>query len=164
MAVGSVDYSKYVATETGHSKTEIYDHSTSTWESKNDYPFHEEIRAFEIVPFSSNFLVFGGLYPDEEAVPTGFYETSVIALFNPDLNEWIKKGNLQSKGHAFGLIKIENKYLIIGGQRDKRSETCEVNGVAIECESREPTVNEFRYYPALMLVSEESINQCKKLT
>ena len=102
MAVGSRYRSKY---ETGHSKTEIYDHSTSTWESKNDYPFHEGIFAFEIVPFSSNFLVFGGLYLNERS-STGYLETNVIALFNPDLNEWTKKGNLQYSRHAFGLIEI----------------------------------------------------------
>ena len=163
MAVGSRDYSKNVATETGHSKTEIYDHSTSTWESKNDYPFHEGIEAFEIVPFASNFLVFGGLYQDEEAVPAGYYATSVIALFNTDLNEWIKKGNLQHKRHGFGVIAIDNKYLIMGGHGNMRTETCEVTGEAIECESRQPTVN-FWYYPAMMVVSEESIKQCKKPT
>ena len=157
MAVGSWDNSEYVATETGHSKTEIYDHSTSTWESKNHYPFHKGIYAFEIVPFSSNFLVFGGMY-------TGYRATSVIALFNPDLNKWTKKGNLQHDRHAFGVIAIDNKYLIMGGKWNKRTETCEVTGEAIECESREPTVNNFVGWPAMMVVTEESIKQCKKPT
>ena len=162
MAVGSMDNSKYVAAEMGHSKTEIYNHSASTWKSKNDYPFHEGIEAFEIVLFSSKFLVFGGLYPDVKS--TGFYTTNVIALFNPDLNKWTKIGNLQYSRHAFGLIEIENKYLIIGGQGRMHTETCEVTGETIKCDSREPIVNNFRYYPAMMLVSDESINQCKKLT
>ena len=65
MAVGSNHNSFNLATETVHSKTEIYDHSTSTWESKNDYPLHEGVRRFQTVPFASNFLVFGGEYLDE---------------------------------------------------------------------------------------------------
>ena len=162
MAVGSLDNSKYVATETGHSKTEIYYGGTWTWRSKKDYPYHEGIEAFEIVPFSSNFLVFGGLYPDENS-STGYFATSVVALFDPDLNEWTKMGNLQQPRHGFGMVEIENKFLIMGGHGDLRTETCEVTGEAIECESREPTVNEFRYYPAMMVVSGKSINQCKKL-
>ena len=162
MAVGSRDNSKNVTTETGHSKTEIYDYSTSTWTSKNDYPFHEEIFVFEVVPLLTNFLIFGGLHPDEKS--SGFDATSVIALFNPDLDKWTKMGSLQYSRHAFGVIAIQNKYLIMGGSRDKRTETCEVTGEAIECESREPIVNNFWYFPAMMVVSEESINQCKKPT
>ena len=163
MAVGSRDYSKYVATETGHSKTEVYDHSTSTWEPKNDYPFHDGIRGFEIVPYSSNFLVFGGAHPDGQS-STGFGATNVIALFNPNSNNWTKVGSLRYSRHGFGLIKIENKFLIMGGSRHKRTEICQITDEVIDCESREPSINYFQYYPAMTVVSEESINHCKKLT
>ena len=149
MALGSRDNSEFVPTEIGHSKTEIYDNWTSTWTIKSDYPYRQIVQGFEIVHFSRNFLVFGG---------------TTIAKFNPDLNEWSIMGNLQRTRGSFSLIEFEDKYLIMDGNRDQSTETCEITGDQIECKSREPIVDSYWFCPAMMVVPEESISQCKKLT
>ena len=64
-------------------------------------------------------------------------------------------GNLQTWRHAFGVIEIEKKFLVMGGWGDKRSEICELANDTIDCTSREPTLNKFEYYPAMMIVSKE---------
>ena len=89
---------------------------------------------------------------------------TTIAKFNPDLNEWSMMGNLQYGRNCFSLIEFEDKYLIMDGNRDKRTETCEITGDQIECKSRELTVDNDWFCPAMMIVSEESISQCKKQT
>ena len=162
MALGSRDNSEFVSTEIGHSKTETYNNSTSTWTIKSDYPYRQDIRGFEIVQFSSNFLVFGGVAQDNRYDNIQQYTT--IAKFNPDLNEWSMMGNLQFGRNCFSLIKFEDKYLITDGNRDKRTETCEITGDQIECKSRELIVDNDWFCPAMMIVSEESISQCKKQT
>ena len=154
MALGSRDFSSFVATETGHSKTEIYYNSVSTWRKKNDYPYRQDIHGFEIVQFSRNFIVFGSVGQ----------QRTTIAKFNPDLNEWSIMGNLQYSRACISLVEFEDKYLIMDGTRDTRTETCEITDDQIECESREPTVDSFWFCPAMMVVPEESISQCKKLT
>ena len=146
----------FVEPERGHSKTEIYNNRTSTWTSKKDYPYHKEIRAFEVVQFSSNFLVFGGFDQANMKIIT------IIAKFDPNVDEWSKMGNLKYARDYFGLIGFEDKYLVMYGNRDKRTEICEVTDDQIECETREPTVENYLFNPAMMVVPEDSVNQCKK--
>ena len=148
MAVGS----RQKGSDAQHNKAEIYSHSTSSWKTKASYPFHETIEAFEIVAHSDSFILFGGF--------TDGVQKDTIAKFSPVLNQWTKLGNLQHRRHGFGVIKVDTKYLVMGGQDDKRTETCELKNETIECTSREPTLNQFRYYPALMLVPSDYADNC----
>ena len=157
MAVGSDDNSKSVTGETGHNKAEVYFHLTSSWKTKASYPFHETIIAFEILAHSDSFIFFGGMYENEQT-STGFYETDTVAKFNASINQWTKLGNLRTSRHAFGVIKVDTKYLVMGGYEDKRTETCELVNETIECTSREPTLNHF--YPALMLLPSDYADNC----
>ena len=50
---------------------------------------------------------------------------------------------------------------MIGGQGNVRSETCEITGEIIECKSREPTLNNFQQYPAMMIIEPSYTEQCK---
>ena len=155
MAVGSRNQGLNGA----HNKAEMFFNSTSSWKTKASYPFHEAISAFEIIAHSDSFILFGGLYNDEQ-VPTDFYPTDIVAKFNPGSSKWTKLGNLRHSRYAFGITEVDTKYMVIGGQDDKRTETCELKNETIECTSREPTLNEFRYYPALMIVSSDYADNC----
>ena len=155
MAVGSRDK----GSKESHNKAEIYSHSTSSWKARASYPFHQTIWTFEIIAHSNSFIFFGGLYNDKQS-STGFSATDIIVKFNPGSNKWTKLGNLQHSRHGFGVIKVDTKYLVMGGQDDKRTETCELKNEKIECISREPTLNQFRFYPALMLVPSDYADNC----
>ena len=146
--------SRFKGYNAGHNKAEMYSHSTSSWKTKAIYPFHEKIMAFEILAHSNSFVLFGGF--------DGKISSSIttIAKFNPDLNKWTKLGNLQTGRHAFGLVEINMKYLVMGGQGGKNTETCELKNEKIQCTSREPILNDFHYYPALMIVASDYAENC----
>ena len=157
MAVGSRDK----GSDGRHNKAELYSHSTLSWKTKTSYPFHWTIQAFEILAESDSFILFGGLYPYQRAdLSTGFYETDIIAKFNPGSNKWTKLGNLQTRRHAFSVIEIKTKYLVMGGQENKNTETCELINEKIQCTSRESILNDFHYYPALMIVASDYAENC----
>ena len=159
MAVGSRH--KHATSEGEHSKAELYSHSTLSWETQSSYPFHDGIRAFEIVARSGHYILFGGIYPYQRAdLSTGFYSTDVIAKFNPSSNQWRKMGNLQNYRHGFGLIEIDKKFLVMGGQGNTPTEVCEVKNELIECTPREPTMNDFYYNPEMMMVTSNYANSC----
>ena len=159
MAVGST----YKGSNVAHNKAELYFHSKSSWIARASYPFHETMRAFEIVPYSDSFILFGGLYDDEQS-STGYTQTDIITKFNPDSDGWTKIGYLQHRRHAFSVIEIYKKFLVIGGgdheNYTKHTETCELNNETIECTTREPTLNNFRYYPAMMIVNTDYADNC----
>ena len=142
-----------------HNKAELYHHSTSSWKPKASYPFHETIRAFEILAHSNSFIIFGGFYGDKQS-STGFSATGMIAKFDPGSNKWTKLGKLQQERHAFAVIETNKNYLVMGGSRDKRTETCELKNETIVCTLREPTLNNLCYYPALMTVDLDYADNC----
>ena len=138
--------------------TEIYDHSTSVWDTKAFYPFQTSLVDYQILPLSGDFIIFGGF--DEKvniAIP-------IIAKFDPTKNVWNKLGNLRFSRHAFGAIEIQKQFLIMGGGDKKRTETCILTGESIKCKSREPTLNSFQLYPALMVVETDYTEHCKNFS
>ena len=138
--------------------TEIYDHSTSIWNTKAFYPFSDVLIDYQILSLSTDFIVFGGF--DEKFNIT----LSTVAKFNPSKNIWTKLGNLQFSRHRFGAIETQKQFLIMGGEGKKRSELCEVTGETIKCKSSEPTLNNFQLYPAMMVVETEYTESCKKFS
>ena len=150
LAVGSRSYSKW-ASEKLHSNAELYFESTLSWKTKATYPFDEGINKFEILARSDYFIVLGGLYGNDGS----FTSTNIVAMFKPVLNKWTKIGDLLYSRHGFGVIDIDTKILVIGGQGDMRTEICVLKNETIECKSREPTLYDFVWYPAMMSVSSE---------
>ena len=154
MAVGSRN--KYATSEVEHNKAELFSHSTWSWKIQSSYPFHGGISAFQIIARSSHYILFGGIYPDSKS----FYSTNVIAKFDPSSNQWRKLGNFHNSRHGFGVIEIDQKFLVMGGQGNKRTELCEVKNETIVCTSREPTMANFRYNPEMMIVASDYANSC----
>ena len=138
--------------------TEVYDHSTSLWSTKAFYPYRDVLIDYQMLPLFDDFIIFGGF--DEKSNLT----VTTIAKFNPTTNIWTKLGNLQFSRYAFGAIEIQKQFLIMGGEGKKRTETCTITGKSIKCKSREPTLNNFQNYPALMVVETDYTERCKKLS
>ena len=147
LAVGSSDNSYRVASETSHNYAEMYFHSTSSWKNQTSYEFHETIFGFQILAYSDFFILFGG-------GSDGYIRiTDVIAKFNPNSNKWSKMGNLQTQRFGLGVIKINEKFLVMGGLGEFFSEECEIKNETIKCASREPIMRDFNFYPNMMIVS-----------
>ena len=72
IALGSRN-NRYMPSETGHSKMELYYHSTSLWKTQNPYPYHNEIRDFEILPFLDGFIYSNSPDQIETSNPTDIW-------------------------------------------------------------------------------------------
>ena len=139
-----------------HNKAEVFFHSTSTWNIKASYPFHKVIMIFEIVAHSDSFILFSGT-----SGSTYDGQTDKIAKYNPASDQWTKIGNLQQSRRGFGVIKMGKKFIVMGGKFDgMHTEVCELKNEFIKCTSREPTLNDFCYYPALMIVDLDYADNC----
>ena len=138
--------------------TELYDHSTSVWNTKAFYPFRSTLIDYQILPLSGDFIIFGDF--DEKSNKA----TTIIAKFDPTQNVWTKLGNLQFSRYGFGAIEVQKHFLIMGGEEKKRTETCVISGESIKCKSREPTLNNFQFYPALMVVETDYTERCKNFS
>ena len=138
--------------------TELYDHSASVWTIESEYPFHDVLIDYQILPLSGDYIIFGGFdEKSNKAIPT-------IAKFDPTQNVWTKLGNLQFSRYGFGAIEIQKHFLIMGGEEKKRTETCVISGESIKCKSQEPTLNNFQFYPALMVVETDYTERCKNFS
>ena len=136
-------------------KTEIYDHSTSKWSTKADYPYRQTIVDYQLLSTEAGFILFGG-YAEKISK-----SSSTIAKFEPKKNKWTMLTNLQFSRHGFGVIEIEKMFVILGGEGQIRSETCQFTSKGLECKSREPTLTSFKNYPALMKIDPDFTNKCK---
>ena len=138
--------------------TEIYDHSTSIWNIKAFYPYSDVLIDYQILSLFTDFIIFGGF--DEKLNVT----MTTVAKFNPTKNIWTKLGNLQFSRHGFGAIETQKQLLIMGGEGKKRTEICVITGEKVKCKSREPTLSNFLYYPAMMVIETEYTERCKKFS
>ena len=138
--------------------TEVYDHSTSLWTSKAYFPYADALIDYQLLPLSTDFVLFGGFDENKKV------SISTVAKFVPTKNIWTKLGNLQFSRHGFGVVEIQKQFLVMGGKGKKRTEMCVVTGQKIKCKSREPTLNDFQFYPALMVIETEYTEQCKKFS
>ena len=156
MAVGSS--TGFFVNETNHNYAEMYFHSTSSWKKQASYDSHgqKSIFWFDIIAHSDYFILFGGSYTDDSYL--GYSTTNTIAKFNPSLNKWSKIGNLRKIRSSFGVIKVDKKFLVVGG--GEKTEICKFDGDTIECISRKSTFGSL-YNPAIMLVSSDYADNCE---
>ena len=52
----------------------------------------------------------------------------------------------------------------MGGEGKKRTEICVITGEKVKCKSREPTLSNFFYYPAMMVIETEHTERCKNFS
>lgn len=141
-----------------HCDSELYSRKQALWTICEDYPFKQVVIEFTMVARNGNFIVFGGVYAVNQG--QGWDENDIIAQFNPDSNKWTKLGHLQNARHQFGVIEVGNIYIVIGGQDEKKTETCQLINSTVSCVEREPTLEEFREYPELFLVDSTFADLC----
>ena len=156
MTVGSAK--KTIENVNANRITELYDHSTSLWSDKAYYPYRDVLVDYQLISLSDAFIIFGG-FDEKKNV-----SVSTIAKFEPTKNIWTKLGNLQFSRHGFGAIEIQKQFLILGGEGKKRTEICVITGEKVKCKSREPTLNNFIYYPAMMIIETEYTERCKNFS
>ena len=57
---------------------------------------------------------------------------------------------------GLGVIQVDNEFIVVGGSRsrnkDEPTESCILNQQSMICTVREPQLNNFMFYPELMLI------------
>ena len=94
---------------------------------------------------------------------------STIARFDPIENIWTKLGNLKVPRWGLGVIEVDNEFIVVGGYGytinaglappygnappydPLPTESCKLNGQSITCTPREPFLNQFAFYPEIIL-------------
>ena len=158
MAVGNYGYKSMMKHQDvdQHNKAELFYHSTESWQTKASYPYWESVSAFQIIFHRSDFILFGGLVSKNGQS----FVIDIVAKFNPDLNKWTKLGKLGPGKVAINVIEIDNKFLLMGGQAYKSTETCELKNEKMICSAREPFTSIILHYPAMMIVASDYANNC----
>ena len=81
---------------------------------------------------------------------------STVARFDPIQNTWTKLGDLKVARKGHDVIQVDNKFIVVGGNResgDPPTESCKLNGQLVTCDTREPTLSNFAYWPELLIVT-----------
>ena len=158
LAVGSYGDLKRTQTH-AHNKAELYYHSKSLWVEKAEYMHgsYPAIDSFQMIAYLNYFILLGG---SRVGVSVLLESIDLIAKFDPNLNEWSEIGKLVHKRRAFGVIEHDNKFFVLGGYGTMPTETCELKNGKFVCTSREPTLTDFQYSSAMMIVSSDYANNC----
>ena len=127
------------------------------------------ISCYAITYYQNGFILFGGW--------TATGDTSTIARLDLATSSWTKLGDLKTARNGHGVIYDGDVFLIIGGYGDLDTEKCTLSGTdsnckfpihfycqtheksdsdsTINCIQQEPTLKDYRFYPALFLVADD---------
>lgn len=80
----------------------------------------------------------------------------MIAKLNTELNQWSIAGRLNTARFGHGVIVTEDQFLVVGGASERRTERCYLidSNDEMTCHSQEPTLQEYRHWPELLLIDE----------
>ena len=67
-------------------------------------------------------------------------------------NEWSRAGSLNTERYGHGAIFVDGFLMVIGGTSNFSTEKCSIINEAITCESQNPILSDYAYYPELFLV------------
>ena len=84
-----------------HTKTELYNLDSDSWEERASYPFNSQI--YDAVPiyYKGEFILFGGCS----------YSSHFIDSYNPTTDQWKQRGQLltpRQYGHGVFLSRVEH--------------------------------------------------------
>ena len=165
MALGSRRFGDLIPKKE-HNKAELFFHRSFSWKSKAKFPFYKNIYGFDIIAHLDGFILFGGGYQEsyfnKQQKISGdiYFESSLTTKFTLKSNKRTKLGRLQLKRVEHSVIEINKKILVIGGKNNKSTEICELNNIRIICSLRKPVLNNFCYYPALVIVYSDTAKYC----
>ena len=103
------------------------------------------IYGYSIVSSKESFYIFGG-------VGDGFKGSNVIARFQTTTKQWKKLGELKQPRSGLGVIKLEDEFIVFGGEDKKKTERCSMNGDSIQCVTVGFEYDDYWFYPELMSV------------
>ena len=71
---------------------------------------------------------------------------------------WSKRGSMNSKRYAHGVILLEEKIMVVGGDGKKKNEACVLNNGQFSCTKFTTLLNDYAYYPVLYVLDEDQKN------
>jgi len=142
LVIGGVDYSSS-SSYIYHNEVEVLEFVIGRlkWNLKDKYPYHSSIYYTALVSLGDKVLVFGGNDSSSGAVST-------IAQYSND--NWTKIGDLLQPRYAHNCIVFESDILIVGGSGTLSTEAWNIENKSST--AIEPTLSNYRYYPALLHV------------
>ena len=90
-----------------HAKTELLNLSTWKWKTSSPYFNYQQINSFEALFYKDKFYVIGGKTKTEIL--------SLVARFDPNVEEWSRIGNLKFARFNLKADIIDYKLFTIGG-------------------------------------------------
>ena len=135
---------------------------SSVWSSQSDYPFGTVslhfflcnsiseifrqapfIYSYSIVSLGNSFYIFGG-----------YDTTNTIASFDTNTKQWIRVGELNQARDAHAVIVRQGQFVVVGGCCGSlATERCILTDNKVQCTTIDPELNNFYWYPEMMLVS-----------
>ena len=103
------------------------------------------ISYYAVVFHAGNFYYFGG------RDNTGTHLRSILCL-NAASWTWSNVGQLNSGRLAHGVIQVENKFMVLGGDGTKRNEACILSNGYFTCEEKGPSLTWYNL-PLVFLVN-----------
>ena len=99
-----------------------------------------------VVALGSSFYIFGG---DNGSI------SATIACFSTISKQWSKVGELNDARYAHGVFADADHFVVVGGYGSFSTERCYfTNKSQLQCETVNPVVDYYIYYPEMMSVQE----------
>ena len=73
---------------------------------------------------------------------------------------WSLAGSLKGGKRAPGVVFDGEQFIVIGGADYSRTENCVLTGESITCTEQESGLDDYAYYPELLLVDSDYGNDC----
>ena len=128
--------------------------NTCTWPLKG-----RKFGAYASIYHEKAFYIFGGSSFDSEY--PGWVASSQIGRLDAVTRTWSLAGSLKQAREGHAVAFDGKQFLVIGGVGDLKTENCTPNRNTITCtENQSPGLNNYSYYPELLLVADNYGNDC----
>ena len=101
---------------------------------------------YSILYFENAFIVFGGHHSSTK---------SVIAKLDLATTSWVKLGDLKVGRWGHNVIFDGEVFIVVGGSGTMKTEKCSLSGSTMTCSEQNPTLANYYWYPALVMVPED---------
>ena len=83
------------------------------------------------------------------------YDSNVIVAFDTHTKQWKTLGELNQARHGHAVIFHQGKFIVVGGEYEScGTESCTLQDDSVQCETVDPELENYFYYPEMMSVSE----------
>ena len=109
---------------------------------------NEYISNAPIVYHERAFYVFGGGIDYNGS-------TNIIGRLDASTLTWRKAGHLNNARWGHGAIFNGDVFIVAGGYGNLKTEVCSINNSSVICLEQTPTLDYYRTYPEMLLVTDE---------